>query len=72
MEPGLDATPFSVMCIDDNVLLIDALERRFDIEPGFTGFQRADDLATVGRPVVEPCSRPSSCLTWISRAAWMP
>ena len=49
MEPGdppHDVTPFSVMCIDDNLLLVDALERRFDIEPGFTGFQRADDLAT--------------------------
>jgi len=40
-----DAVPFSVMCIDDNVLLIDALERRFAIEPGFTGLHRADDLA---------------------------
>jgi DNA-binding NarL/FixJ family response regulator len=40
-----DAVPFSVMCIDDNVLLIDALERRFAIEPGFTALHRADDLA---------------------------
>ena len=41
-----DAAPFSVMAIDDNVLLIDALERRFNIEPGFTGLHRVDDLAT--------------------------
>jgi DNA-binding NarL/FixJ family response regulator len=33
------------MCIDDNALLIDALERRFNIEPGFTGLHRVDDLA---------------------------
>ena len=40
--------PFSVMCIDDNVLLIDALERRLNIEPGFTGLHRVEDLtATV-------------------------
>ena len=42
---SMDAVPFSVMCIDDNLLLIDALERRFTIEPGFTGLYRADDLA---------------------------
>jgi DNA-binding NarL/FixJ family response regulator len=33
------------MCIDDNVLLIDALERRLNIEPGFTGLHRVEDLA---------------------------
>lgn len=38
--------PFSVMCIDDNVLLIEALERRLNIEPGFTGLHRVDDLAS--------------------------
>ena len=32
------------MCIDDNVLLIDALERRLNMEPGFTGLLRVDDL----------------------------
>ncbi len=52
-DPPTDATPFSVMCIDDNLLLIDALERRFDIEPGFTGLQRADDLSTCVDRVVE-------------------
>lgn len=51
-EPRED-TPFSVMCIDDNVLLIDALERRFDMEPGFDRFHRADDLATCVDRVVE-------------------
>ena len=40
VEPG----SFSVMCIDDNVLLIDALERRLNMEPGFAGFYRVDDL----------------------------
>jgi DNA-binding NarL/FixJ family response regulator len=40
-----EAAPFSVMAIDDNVLLIDALERRFNIEPGFLGLHRVDDLA---------------------------
>jgi DNA-binding NarL/FixJ family response regulator len=34
------------MCIDDNVLLIDALERRLNLEPGFTGLHRVDDLAS--------------------------
>lgn len=34
---------FSVMCIDDNVLLIDALERRLNMEPGFAGLYRVDD-----------------------------
>lgn len=38
-------TPFSVMCIDDNVLLVDALERRLDLEPGFTRFHRVEDFA---------------------------
>lgn len=42
VEPG----SFSVMCIDDNILLIDALERRLNMEPGFDGFYRVDDLAT--------------------------
>lgn len=41
MEPKT----FSVMCIDDNVLLIDALERRLNMEPDFTGFHRVDEPA---------------------------
>ena len=41
----MESMPFSVMCIDDNILLIDALERRLNLEPGFTGLQRVDDLA---------------------------
>ena len=56
MEPGdgpREVTPFSVMCIDDNVLLIDALERRFDLEPGFVCMFRADDLARSVDSVVE-------------------
>ncbi|HWP72159.1 MAG TPA: response regulator transcription factor [Gemmatimonadaceae bacterium] len=42
---SMESMPFSVMCIDDNILLIDALERRLNLEPGFTGLQRVDDLA---------------------------
>ena len=42
---SIEPTPFSVMCIDDNVLLIDALERRLNLEPGFTGLHRVDDPA---------------------------
>jgi two-component system uhpT operon response regulator UhpA len=42
---SMDSTPFSVMCIDDNVLLIDALERRLNLEPGFTGLHRVEDLS---------------------------
>jgi DNA-binding NarL/FixJ family response regulator len=34
------------MCIDDNVLLIDALERRLNMEPGFAGLHRVEDLAS--------------------------
>jgi DNA-binding NarL/FixJ family response regulator len=41
-----ESRSFSVMCIDDNVLLIDALERRLNMEPGFAGLHRVDDLAT--------------------------
>lgn len=42
---SMDSMPFSVMCIDDNVLLIDALERRLNLEPGFTGLHRVENLA---------------------------
>lgn len=42
----MDSTPFSVMCIDDNVMLVDALERRLHLEPGFTGLHRVENLAT--------------------------
>ena len=40
-----DTTPFTVMCIDDNILLVDALERRLNLEPEFGGLQRVDDLS---------------------------
>jgi DNA-binding NarL/FixJ family response regulator len=40
-ETGL----FSVMCIDDNELLIDALERRLGLEPDFGGLIRVPQLA---------------------------
>ena len=39
-------TPFSVMCIDDNVMLVDALEQRLALEPGFTGLYRVENVAT--------------------------
>lgn len=42
----METTPFSVMCIDDNVMLVDALERRLNLEPGFTGLHRVENLAT--------------------------
>jgi two-component system response regulator DesR len=44
----MDGAPsaFSVMCIDDNVLLVDALERRLNLEPGFAGLHRVEDPAT--------------------------
>lgn len=42
---------FTVMCIDDNVLLIDALERRLAIEPGFAGFYRVEDFRRAAEEV---------------------
>ncbi len=42
---------FTVMCIDDNVLLIDALERRLALEPGFVGFFRVEDFQHAGDAV---------------------
>jgi len=39
-----EAETFSVMCIDDNVLLLDALERRLKLEAGFSGFHRLEDF----------------------------
>lgn len=45
--------PFSLMCIDDNPELVDALERRLTLEPSFTGLHRiggfADCMADVLR-----------------------
>ena len=41
----MESTPFTVMCIDDNVLLVDALERRLNLESGFNGLYRVDDLS---------------------------
>ena len=42
---SMETAPFTVMCIDDNVLLVDALERRLNLEAGFGGLQRVPDLA---------------------------
>lgn len=57
---SMDSTPFSVMCIDDNVLLVDALERRLNLEPGFTGLQRVENLATAVEEATR--SKPSVVL----------
>jgi two-component system response regulator DesR len=43
---SMDTTPFSVMCIDDNVLLIDALESRLSMEEGFSGLHRIENPTT--------------------------
>ena len=43
---SIDPPPFSVMCIDDNILLIDALESRLSMESGFSGLHRVDDPAS--------------------------
>lgn len=57
---SMESTPFSVMCIDDNVLLVDALERRLNLEPGFTGLHRVEDLSSVVEEVAR--LRPSVVL----------
>ena len=41
---SVETVTFSVMCIDDNILLIEALERRLAMEPDFTVLYRVDDL----------------------------
>jgi two-component system response regulator DesR len=41
----MGSTSFSVMCVDDNVLLVDALERRLNLESGFDALYRVDDPA---------------------------
>jgi len=46
MASTMETTPFSVMCIDDNVMLVDALERRLNLEPGFTGLHRVENLTS--------------------------
>ena len=43
----METAQFTVMCIDDNVLLVDALERRLNMEPGFTALYRMEDLPHV-------------------------
>lgn len=53
-------TPYSVMCIDDNVLLIDALERRLGLETQFSTMFRVDDFARSVEAVLE--SRPTIVL----------
>jgi DNA-binding NarL/FixJ family response regulator len=57
---SMETTPFSVMCIDDNVLLVDALERRLHLEPEFTGLHRVENLSSVVEDVAR--LRPSVVL----------
>jgi DNA-binding NarL/FixJ family response regulator len=42
---SIESASFTVMCIDDNVLLVDALERRLNLEPEFSGLHRVSDLS---------------------------
>ncbi|HEX6314864.1 MAG TPA: response regulator transcription factor [Gemmatimonadaceae bacterium] len=49
---SMGSTSFSVMCIDDNVLLVDALERRLNLEAGFDAMYRVDDAATAVQDAV--------------------
>ena len=51
---------FSVMCIDDNVLLIDALERRLNLENGFTRLHRVED--PVNAATVAEATQPTVVL----------
>ena len=60
MVAPMETTPFSVMCIDDNILLVDALERRLHLEPEFTGLHRVENLSSVVEDVAR--LRPSVVL----------
>jgi len=51
---------FSLLCIEDNLLLVDALERRLAMEPGFSALFRVEDFANAASSVVE--HRPSIVL----------
>ncbi len=42
---SMESATFTVMCIDDNVLLVEALERRLNLEPGFGGLHRVENPA---------------------------
>lgn len=44
-------SPYTVMCIDDNVMLVDALERRLALEPGFGTFYRVESFANAADAV---------------------
>ncbi len=51
------AEPFSLMCIDDNRELVDALERRLTLEPSFSGLHRIDGFTDCMAAVLD--ARPS-------------
>lgn len=53
-------TGFSLLCIDDNLLLVDALERRLALEPDFTALFRVEEFAKAASAVVS--HRPSLVL----------
>ena len=42
---SMESATFTVMCIDDNVLLVEALERRLNLEAGFEGLHRVHNPA---------------------------
>lgn len=53
-------SPFTLMCIDDNVMLVDALERRLALEPGFVAFYRVDVFLNAADAVAQ--ARPDVVL----------
>ena len=52
--------PFTVLCIDDNEMLIDALERRLSLEPGFQRLIRVENFQDA--VLVAERTRPSLVL----------
>lgn len=51
---------FTLLCIDDNLHLVDALERRLALEPDFLALYRVEDFAQAANAVV--AHRPSLVL----------
>ncbi len=45
--PGPPRRAFTVMCVDDNALLVDALEGRLALEAGFAGLHRVTSFTDV-------------------------
>lgn len=57
LSPLAAVAGFTVLCIDDNMTLVDALERRLAMEPGFLGLTRVENFAESVQRVLE--HRPS-------------